>query len=259
MRLGASAGVKPILLGPGEGEIVRDRPESFLQIKAGLDELALTEFRYAAGQRGPALHIHREHVDAFWVLDGQLVVELAGERVTAPAGSFVLVPTEVVHTFRNEGPGYARFLNIHAPSKGFHRYIRGEEVNFDQLEPPPDGGRPASEAVVRQPDEGKALGIGSGRTVVKAGRHDGGGRLALMETTLPAGAPGPPLHRHPETLDSFYVLDGTLTVHLADRTVDAGPGTYALAPAGVVHGFSNPTEEPVRMLNLMVPGGLEPA
>jgi quercetin dioxygenase-like cupin family protein len=256
---GASAGVDPILLGPGEGEVVRDRPESFLQIKAGLDELALTEFRYAEGESGPALHIHHEHVDAFWVLDGQLLVVIGGEQVTAAAGSFVLAPPEVVHTFRNDGPGDARFLNIHAPSKGFHRLIRGEKVDFDQADPPPDGGRPASEAVVRQPGEGKAFAIGSGQAIVKAGRRDGGGRVALMETTLPPGAPGPPPHRHPETLDSFYVLEGTLTVQLAGRTFEAGPGSYAAAPAGAEHTFSNPTEEPVRMLNLMVPGGLEPA
>ena len=31
------------------------------------------------------------------------------------AGSFVSVPRDVLHTFRNPGPGEARFLNLHAP------------------------------------------------------------------------------------------------------------------------------------------------
>ena len=78
-----------------------------------------------------------------------------------------------------------------------------------------------------------------------------------METTLPGEFGGPPLHRHPSTIDSFYVLDGTLTVTLGDRVGEAGPGTYALAPAGSAHTFSNRGREPVRMLNLMVPGGFD--
>jgi mannose-6-phosphate isomerase-like protein (cupin superfamily) len=58
-------------------------------------------------------------------------------------------------------------------------------------------------------------------------------------------------------VDSFYVLEGTLTVDLGDRRVEAGPGSYALVPPGNVHTFSNPGDEPVRILNVMAPGGLE--
>ena len=79
--------------------------------------------------------------------------------VEAPAAGFVLVPPEVVHTFGNEGPGDARFLNIHAPSKDFHRQLRGEDVDFDTQDPPPDGGRPASETLIRAPGEGRALSV----------------------------------------------------------------------------------------------------
>jgi mannose-6-phosphate isomerase-like protein (cupin superfamily) len=229
-----------------------------VQIKAGLDELALTESRYAPGQSGPGPHIHREHVDAFWVLDGELVFELgAGELVRAPADSFALVPPEVVHTFRNEGSGDARFLNIHAPSKDFHRHIRGEDVDFDTEDPPADGGRPASDAVLRRPGEGKALGMGTAETAIKAGGADAGGRLALMDTTLQPGFAGPVPHRHRSTIDGFYVLEGELTLTLGERTLQAGPGTYALIPPGTVHTFSNPRERPVRALNLMLPGGFE--
>jgi mannose-6-phosphate isomerase-like protein (cupin superfamily) len=124
---------EPIVLRPGEGEVVSDDPESTVVIKSGRDELAVTESRYAAGESGPGPHVHHEHSDAFYVLDGELVFEVGEdrERVVAPAGSFVLVPPEVAHTFRNEGPAEARFLNFHAPGKDFDRRLRGEDVDFD--------------------------------------------------------------------------------------------------------------------------------
>jgi mannose-6-phosphate isomerase-like protein (cupin superfamily) len=71
------------------------------------------------------------------VLDGRLVFELDGERTEATAGDFVAVPPLAVHTFRNEGPGDARFLNLHAPSKGFIEHLRngGDPDRFDTYDP----------------------------------------------------------------------------------------------------------------------------
>src|SRR2546429_359677 len=71
------------------------------------------------------------------------------------------------------------------------------------------------------------------------------------------GRPGPVLHRHTRMVDSFYVLEGTLTVRVEDEEHGLGPGSYAFVPPGVAHTFSNPSDETVRMLNLQAPGGLE--
>ena len=56
-----------------------DEPAKTLRLLADLDELALTWFRYAAGERGPELHIHERHTDAFFVLTGELSVALGPE------------------------------------------------------------------------------------------------------------------------------------------------------------------------------------
>ena len=113
--------MEPLLLGPGEGERISDAPERFLAIKAGLEEIAVTESRYAQGERGPDAHIHREHVDAFYVVEGEVAFELGAdaEDHRAPAGTFVAVPPGVVHSFRNDGPPDARYVNIHAPARAF--------------------------------------------------------------------------------------------------------------------------------------------
>jgi oxalate decarboxylase/phosphoglucose isomerase-like protein (cupin superfamily) len=55
----------------------------------------------------------------------------------------------------------------------------------------------------------------------------------------------------------FYVLEGTLTLRLGDRTIEAGPGTFACVPPGVVHTFRNASDGPVRVLNFNTPAGWE--
>jgi mannose-6-phosphate isomerase-like protein (cupin superfamily) len=129
-------------------ETVTDEPGSFVQIKADRSELVVTESLYGPGQSGPGPHVHREHSDCFYVLEGELVFEVGGERAVVSAGGFVLVPPEVVHTFRNEGPASARFLNAHAPGCRFADHLRGEDVDFDTHDPPDHAGRPASDAIV---------------------------------------------------------------------------------------------------------------
>ncbi|MGH2761796.1 MAG: cupin domain-containing protein [Thermoleophilaceae bacterium] len=243
------------LLGPWEGETLRPG----FAIKVGREELVMTESLYGPGQRGPDPHVHYHHSDAFYVLDGELRVELGGgEDVPAPAGTFLLVPPEVVHSFVNPGPGEARFLNLHAPGMGFEEYLRsGFQAEFDQHDPPPDGGRPASEVIVREPGAGEVLALGPSQAVVKSGGADALGSLAVLDTTIAPAFPGPVLHRHEAMLDSFYVLEGALTVQLDEERFEAGPGSYAYVPPGSAHTFSNPGERPVRFLNVIAPGGFE--
>jgi mannose-6-phosphate isomerase-like protein (cupin superfamily) len=221
-------------------------------IKAGRPELVVAEFDYAPGDEGPPLHIHRHHVDAFWVLEGTIAVGLGadGDELELPVGAFVLVPPEVAHTFRNPGPGRGRYLNLHAPGMGFDDYLRGGD-RFDQEDPPPDGGRPASEAVVLAPGEGEALELGGSRAVVKAGLDE----LAVVDVSMAPDFPHPPPHRHRHTVEGLYVLEGEPALQVGDEQVTLAPGGSAFVPPGSVHA-SPPGGGPVRILNLFAPGGL---
>jgi mannose-6-phosphate isomerase-like protein (cupin superfamily) len=59
-------------------------------------------------------------------------------------------------------------------------------------------------------------------------------------------------------LDSFYVLEGTLTIRLgADDEIEAGSNSFGAMPPGTVHSFANRTDGVVRAVNLMAPGGFE--
>jgi mannose-6-phosphate isomerase-like protein (cupin superfamily) len=72
-------------------------------------------------------------------------------------------------------------------------------------------------------------------------------------------APGRELeqHVHDEEDDSFYILEGEMTFLFGDESAAAPPGTFVLAPPGVVHGFRNDGKEPVRMLTIHAPAGFD--
>jgi mannose-6-phosphate isomerase-like protein (cupin superfamily) len=73
-------------------------------------------------------------------------------------------------------------------------------------------------------------------------------------------------HTHHRSAEFFYILDGALDVFAfepikrtedrwqdwesadGDRAVRAGPGSCMFVPAGCPHAFTNPTDEPARML-----------
>src|SRR2546423_10385921 len=109
---------RPLLLAPGEGETVVDRPEKTLRILADLDEIIVTWFGYAPGENGPEPHVHRHHTDAFYVLEGEIELQLGPDRQTvrAPAGTIATAPPDVVHTFRTPSGETPTSLNFHVPS-----------------------------------------------------------------------------------------------------------------------------------------------
>jgi mannose-6-phosphate isomerase-like protein (cupin superfamily) len=250
---------RPLLLGPGEGETVADRPERTLRILAELDQVIVTWFRYEPGEVGPDPHVHYHHTDAFYVLEGELELSLGPERqaIQAAAGTLAAAPPNLVHTFRNASGATAIFLNVHAPSMGFGNEIRGrKDPGFDQHEPPADGGRPLVDAVRSGPGEGERL-TGRSTTVVKAGGDDCDGQLAVYETILPAGNTGPPLHVHRRTAETFLVLEGMLEVTLGGERALLEPGACAFAPPGVAHTFANGGEAETRCLTIAGPAGVE--
>jgi mannose-6-phosphate isomerase-like protein (cupin superfamily) len=135
----------------GEGEAITERPGRRVTLLADTEELGVTESVYGPGEQGPEPHVHREHTDAWLVLEGELTFALDGGRgLRAGAGTLVVVPPLVTHSFWNEGETAARFVNLHAPSRGFGDYLRGRNPGFDQHDPPAAGGADPAAVLVRR-------------------------------------------------------------------------------------------------------------
>lgn len=225
-------------------------------IRGDSDPLHVVEFRREAGTKGPDPHIHHEHSDAFYVLEGTVEMLLGPDREVTRVGpgAFVLAPPGVVHTFRVPESGDAHFLNFHAPGKGFAAYMRGEAETFDTDDPPAGGGRPASDALVSGPLDGERLTVGPNSMRFRTtGRED----LGLIEGALAGGAHGPPPHVHERMVDSFFVLEGELVVRLGDEERRVAAGGYAYVPPGTPHTFANGSDGPARFMSVVAPGGFE--
>jgi|GEM_PF-424054 len=66
---------------------------------------------------GPSPHIHHNEDEAFYILDGNVSFQMHDdESFTATSGSFLYLPKEHIHSFRDLGPTPARFLDIAVPS-----------------------------------------------------------------------------------------------------------------------------------------------
>jgi mannose-6-phosphate isomerase-like protein (cupin superfamily) len=116
-------GVDGIVAGPGEGEKVARGPR-FHRILAELPELEVIELTFGPEFEGVPPHTHPDHVDSFYVLEGDAEFVVGGETFAAGPGTFVAAPVGSVHGFRNAGPGELRMLNIHGPNTGFAERLR---------------------------------------------------------------------------------------------------------------------------------------
>lgn len=113
-----------VVRAPGEGERF-DRGNRVVTIKADLGTVSVHELSFEPSFRVP-LHHHDDHVDAFYVLEGEVEFVVDGEVVRATPGTFVAAPPGTVHGFSNPGPSTARILNLHAPDAGFADSVREE-------------------------------------------------------------------------------------------------------------------------------------
>jgi quercetin dioxygenase-like cupin family protein len=150
---GAEAGSEVVVRRAGgqEGDTITDRPEERrATVLVETDELTISEFDYGAGERGAKPHVHREHADAFLVVEGEFTFHLRDSSRALPAGTLVVFPPGVVHGFDNDSAAHARCFNFHMPSFGFADYMRGRNPDFDQHDPPEDGGVDPAAVVVAQ-------------------------------------------------------------------------------------------------------------
>jgi quercetin dioxygenase-like cupin family protein len=138
--------------GGTDGEKLADDAERRSVLLVDADELTVTEFMRGPGMRGAEPHVHHHHADAFLVVEGELTVTVGSEKLRASAGTLVVLPPDVVHGFDNDSSASALFYNLHMPASGFADYMRGRNPDFDQHDPPADGGAdPATAIVVRLP------------------------------------------------------------------------------------------------------------
>jgi mannose-6-phosphate isomerase-like protein (cupin superfamily) len=79
-----------------DGEAILRREKSEISILVAREDVTITRARYSAGERVAGPHVHHEHTDAFYVLEGELTFEIGREpeTITVSSGGFVAVPAD---------------------------------------------------------------------------------------------------------------------------------------------------------------------
>jgi mannose-6-phosphate isomerase-like protein (cupin superfamily) len=100
---------------------------------------------------------------------------------------------------------------------------------------------------------GPGAGLTTDDTTLKASRDSTNGALSVFEITV---TEGPPLHAHDHEHESFYVLEGELSVICGDDHFEVRTGSFVFMPRGRAHRFWS-TNGSARVLLIAVPGGIE--
>jgi mannose-6-phosphate isomerase-like protein (cupin superfamily) len=114
-----------VVLGPDGGEHLA-RGARHHRVLAEMPGFEAIELCFGPDFEGVAPHVHPDHVDSFYVLDGEAEFTVGDDVVRAGPGTFVAAPAGLTHGFRNVGAGELRLLNVHAPNVGFVGRLRAD-------------------------------------------------------------------------------------------------------------------------------------
>ena len=104
-------------------------------------------------------------------------------------------------------------------------------------------------------DAGEARWWFGSLTIIKATAADTGGQMTILEAIEPPDT-RMPLHVHHGEDEAFWLLEGSATFEIGDRTIEAKAGDYLFGPRDVPHRYTTGPDG-VRMLFILTPGGFE--
>lgn len=242
-----------ILAGPDEGA---------LHVEVALVELA------PGGTIQGHLHPFEE---SFYILEGEPLVTLADRSYRLAPHDWGYAPVSTPHAWSNPGRRPVRWLRTRSPQP---RRLGTAYGTY----PEPSVAAPTDGRPVERRDRGRRF-VGHfddrllpapGPLQMKGFRSSSPTNVGLsmlvdevvgaVHHTLfvvqfnPTGSRmtlgGQHFHPFEET---YYILSGRALAHLEDETVEVGPGDLVFAGVNALHGFSNPTDAPVRWLEVQAP------
>jgi mannose-6-phosphate isomerase-like protein (cupin superfamily) len=127
----------------GGAELVVDRPGLRLALLAETEDIAVAEMRVEQSGATSA-HVHERHLEAFYVLEGELAFAVDDRQLRARTGAWVQIPAGVAHRVSPAGSQSARYVDVHAPSCGFGAMLRAQYGSGDPADVAAFDERPAA-------------------------------------------------------------------------------------------------------------------
>ena len=243
------------------------------------EQFALFDFVVPPGG-GPPQHIHYTESESFYVLEGNLTVQQGEQSVVATPGTYVYLPKDRPHSFRNLGTTTARMLSLVVPAGLEETFTEAGQPVTDKSAPIPS---PTTEGLARLEEvshEGRSRGeivlpgmqlpstqglpdyllvppdVPGRESVSIAGNHysslathkETGGEYSLFNISIAPQARSGLLQSNDQEANSFYILDGDLLLKVGEKTIHATPGTFVYLPEGTPYAYKNLGTMPVKTL-----------
>jgi quercetin dioxygenase-like cupin family protein len=203
-------------------------------------------------------HLHAFE-EVMYVLEGELVLEVAGEAELLRADDYVFVDRGVAHELRNESSRPASWFEVSAPQPGgdLEDTVFVDRVEpFTELEVPywrahfDADELPAPTATIGLAGFG-AGNVGGAVAKIIVGPDTGASQLNLMIVQyVPGGFIKPHDHAFEE---GFLFLTGEIEADLDGETHTLQAGDYCWSAVGSMHALTNNSDAPVRWLETQVP------
>ena len=111
--------------------------------------VSVTEIELPPHTVGPPLHTH-DFDEAFYVLEGELIFQVADALATKRAGELSFAPRNVAHALANHSDAAARYVLVCTPA-GFERHWARVAAEAAGVEPPQWAQQPIPEITVVGP------------------------------------------------------------------------------------------------------------
>jgi quercetin dioxygenase-like cupin family protein len=111
-----------------------------------------------------------------------------------------------------------------------------------------------NESVIVRSAEAEVIGQAPTTIRLLADSSATGGALSTQRVSLTGGADGARPHRHDNSAELFYMLDGTAQLLSGEQVVTAERGDLVIVPPGLAHAFAAAPGEDADILIVITPG-----
>jgi len=115
----------------------------------------------------------------------------------------------------------------------------------------------STDALVLAEGQGRTYDCGAMKAIFKADENETNEKYSISEWWLEPNSGGVGAHQHESNDEVFYVLEGTVSILIGDKWIEAEKGTFIRIPEKTIHDFTNKTDKKAGVLNFFIPGGFE--
>jgi len=275
---------EPYFLASGEGQRYLLGPFLATIIGRGQDTGSLMEGVVLTGARNAAMPLHRHHNShaAIYVLEGSAILRLADKEFALEGGDYASVPPGTAHGFTftshrtrlltwtfgdNTAAMYAALgqpsdavtYSTRAETPDWKKPLPGGDVEFLFDEPSATSrgekcslAPPGVEPYVIPAGEGERMMAGDTLFSFLTGGRQSGGKFLVLMTDGPKGQ-RIPNHMHEKHTETFFCLNGCVSMTAGEEQVSLWPGDFLHVPARTPHTFQL-TGNHTRFIQFHAPG-----